>query len=503
MPETATETEVVEKPAAKSDPPADTGGKVEDVKEKTADIEEQVSNETFWDRLGIPNEEEKKPEADTDKPKEGKKEPKARGDEVKKEEAEKKPEAEPEKKVVEEPKARELDPDRLAEIVSSSAARAAADAVSRNREHTSDKPDAAKPKERSPEDIAEIVDSLPDDIQDDAEVYAEMERLFPEKHGKLLDEVSEFSTKREKYRKRWERENTDKEWDPDDPDHDEFFSSNEPEWSKQDFRKAKKSLEVNRTQKIYEEAEKRVMQKIQPKLEQVERHKKESDLAPELQKAGDAMKLGMVHQINPEYIKLLEEEGGVDKVSKSDPQLVKVITKVSREFEPRLNAAMRIIRGVEAFDMNNVEHKWLMDTLNDSEKYYAALPLKKRLDDQDRMFVPRSQYMTMGDSERAKHWTFSGDQILGIVGILASDKATNLYKEFVNDVEEFNKARGSSSKEDTKTDQGNKEQDESKLPPKRALQVSPSVSPGPSISKKADSSKDAEGGWKEKFGFGA
>lgn len=249
---------------------------------------------------------------------------------------------------------------------------------------------------------AEIAKTLPDEYRADADVYVEMKRLFPEKHGRLLTALKEAAEKEMKYIDAWERQHPDEEYNPDDAAHNAFYKKNFPEIPDRDFEAAKTSLNDARI-------EAKIDSKYRTEIEQLKRDKAADRLAPVIhQRVGDVIESAL-GAIDENLIAIARDPEKLNALSESNPIAADVVMAVHQTWSPIMAANVGIHQGAEKFDPQNGAHKRLFDLALETEQEMARLPIDNRIDKQGRMFATRAKYNQMTAEEQAEHWYVDQD----------------------------------------------------------------------------------------------
>lgn len=389
----------------------------------------------------------------------------------------------------------EFDPEKMAENITAAATKAATDAALR-----------AKPSEApspTPVDPATLIDSLPEEFQEDADVYIEMQRLHPEKHGKLIADLAAYAKTEEDYIRKWKREHPDDEFDPEAKIHDDFYDEHKPKFSKREFKEAERSIIERRT-------EERIEKKYGPKLQELEQQRKTQSITPEIGEAAHTTMEQILTGINPEYAKYADPKE-LARLKDADPDAMDVVNAVFTGYSPLISETVLLYSGATRFNENNPVHMELFKESAALETKLSKLPREQRLDGQERLFATREEYSQLSDTERKNRWVLERDHMIHYLAGKAQAEAQNIYKLENEKFERRAKARGLKtdlSPDKTRTN-GDPQSATTPEPTTQPTPTPPPPTPSPSVTSQPVVRNEPGGAgvqtatWRDNFGFGA
>lgn len=190
----------------------------------------------------------------------------------------------------------------------------------------SNRPAAGKPAtpELSPED------------RSDYEALLYLERTEPDEWAGMPAKFLEYVQNLAAYIEKWSSDNSDKEFDPNDTDHDDWYSQNQPQIERRALDQAKVDIR----------AEEKAEQKIAPvkkRLEEADQEKAFQKAIPTIAANMNRAIVTLMDQVNPELGKILKDPNGnplltkesIDALDNADP-IAKAAadTIIKAEFEP-------------------------------------------------------------------------------------------------------------------------------------------------------------------------
>lgn len=242
---------------------------------------------------------------------EAKKEEKKKPDEEKAKEKEKPQEEKP--KPTRRP-APVVDEAAITERASAAAAGAATKAVTDAMARSSAKPPAEQEKP--------IEERLSAEEKKQFVVYKELEQLDPtrykgvtEKYLKSLNEISD-------YVKTWTKENTGVKFNPDDPEHNEFFERVEPEVDEDDWVDAKASLRAR-------DIAARAVAPVNERMQQMERDRARTALEPFVQQKQVEAVVQLVEHFDPEVAASIRKPEGLKEFNEKDPITASILNNAA------------------------------------------------------------------------------------------------------------------------------------------------------------------------------
>ena len=389
-------------------------------------IRESVrADHVFWERLDLakPKPEEKKEELKPGEKKAEAKEGEARAGETKTTE-------EPEKPAPKRKRRAEVDEDKIIDAVATAAAKSAAAAV-----RETPRQDQPVTKQQPQDDTATLLKSLPEEYSAHADVLQEMQRKWPEKHGNVIKQLVETAQKEQAYRTAWEKEHPGERFDENSSEHDDFFDGLPDPVDQKDFRVAAREVD-----------KREVVAELRPEIDtlrsEVHQSRKEKEIEPLIAQRAMSTISEVLGAINPEYAKLAGDEASLNKLSEDDPIASDIAYAVATDAIREVADVVRLHSQVVKFDQRNPVHMSIWKVAHDAERDIAALPVRDRLDESQRMFATREEYAAMSPVERSKHWILGQEALITILHGRATEKARTLYKAEQEKLERWAKKRG-------------------------------------------------------------
>lgn len=309
-----------------------------------------------------------------------------------------------------------------------------------------------------------------------AKYLAEQNPRFKDAPKIVLDHIR----KSEAYASRWEQENKGKVFDPNDEEHDDFFSALEKPWGDHEFRKAEMEMAAER---VAERKSKGAEQKIQ----ELEQENARTALAPIVERTYTAAASILAKKIGEDVHEKIVKNT-FEKFSEEDPTTANAMAMAIGPLQPIIEAAIQL---------DDPKMRFKFDPKNQSHLEWNRLLLEKESqlegteDDNGRTMVSRAEYVAMTPQQRSRHWFLDVGRFVEELVNDAAESAKKMIEDENKRLEKFASSRGyvlqkqspaSNSKPDKKPDE------EPKSPAKPA---SPESAGTPKIDAKAEGNPSA------------
>lgn len=212
-----------------------------------------------------------------------------------------------------------------------------------------------------------------------------------------------------RYKAQWEKDHPGERFNPDDSDHDEFFSKNQIKYDKREFKRAEIKLANEGT--------------TDPKLEKLEKTNREllakdklRDMEQIIHESWLRNADTMVEIIDPEIVKS-SREGGPEKMIKDFPVESEEIIKAAQALRAFAYESHKILDGDGLFapENGNRVHDRILEIIRQQERLIPQQPRDQRLDADGRDFATWSQWVSMSPQQQANHWHLGAEEVTDIV----------------------------------------------------------------------------------------
>lgn len=310
-------------------------------------------------------------------------------------------------------------------------------------------------------DVSALSEDERQDLEYQTEVFKAMAKMDNSKYGGLATKYTEAVVAESRYKQQWEKDHPGEVFDPEDGEHDAFFSKNQVRYDKKDFKKAEAAIanednpKLDRLEKSNQELmAKEKLRELEPKATQVWlRHV-------------DAM----LEAIDPSMAKSART-GGKDQIVKDFPEEYVEVFKAAAMLESVSREAHKILDGGGLFapQLNNDVHQFILNRIRNQERIIPQQPRDERIDPDGRDFATWEQWVNMSPQQQSAHWHLGPEEI---VDMLSHELAVSVKSELerIDKIAEARKKRLSGAQNGN----GHPHEEVEITPPRR----SPSASPG-------------------------
>ena len=127
-------------------------------------------------------------------------------------------------------------------------------------------------------------------------------------------------------------------------------------------------------------------------------------------------------------------EEGVQKATEKDPYFTPILVKAYEHGERAAAEFLAMTHGVKAYDAQDPVQDWLVKFIRRAGEVFAVNGGERRVrvdDGAQKSFLPRGQYYELlrsNPAEAGKHWTFSEEDVLGMIEFNTKDHINALIK---------------------------------------------------------------------------
>lgn len=336
----------------------------------------------------------------------------------------------------------------------------------------------AMPREQ-PKAQPDPLEDLTDEDKHDYEVAQHLAKLDPRFKDAPQIIVGNLR-KAEDYASRWEAANPGKQFDPNEDEHNEFFTGLRTPWTASQFQNAAiDMLAEKKTEKLREEQDHR--------LRGVEAASARMELAPHVDQRFTQTTLGIANLIGDEVGKTLKETGW-QGLSDQDPVLSQVLATTMQQMHPFIEAAVHIDDPRIGLNVNDPMHKQWSAVVSQGEQMAMG-----QRDENGRLFARRADYVRMSPAERAKHWYLTTDHIIQGALEYAADEVQKVTEAQKQQLEKLGYRREGKPSSGSRTTPAPAAPAAPAPAPAQAKPVSPSVGSGAKIDAAAEAPTTKEG----------
>lgn len=284
--------------------------------------------------------------------------------------------------------------------------------------------EATAPK-NTPQQVPDY-DNIEELNKDDLEIFASLEEKDPKYKG-IRDKYKTYLGSLNGYKQSWINDNPGLTFDPNDAEHEDWVSSNMPEFDDRDFDDARIETRAKRLIKDQE-------RKYMSELDDVRSEVAEANMKSELEQGTNNSIAEVVVGIDESYLKLIQENGG-EALEEADPIAHHVLNESLAANEKVLYELEKLAHPSRKFRLNanNNTHKELIQFALGKEKEIASLPVSDQMHDGKR-FATTESWAKMSESDRQSYWRLEPAHIktmyVGQISNQAKEKIESEKKRF-------------------------------------------------------------------------
>lgn len=236
-------------------------------------------------------------------------------------------------------------------------------------------------------------------------------------------------TNEAKYRKDWEAAHPKEKFDPESPDHEAFFSSNDVEWDEDAYELARENV-------IRTEAAAEAQAKIKPEFDKMDARERARAAIPAILTHQATTAKLLFDGLGADFAKVLKPTGEIDheeikRLTDENP-IYNQVFPIADHTEKIAGEIYRIANGIAQFEPKNKLHAEIADFVTGQEESLKKLPAEEQQNPDGKLFATAAEWSKMDATARAKHWHFTEEHLSSIYAAQAASKA----KKIISDEEE-------------------------------------------------------------------
>jgi len=241
-------------------------------------------------------------------------------------------------------------------------------------------------------------------------VLERMEKIDARYNG-LAERYKANKTKLRTYAEEWERANAGEKFDENADEHTDFIEALEAQVAYDDDDYTEALADIRTDQKL--ESKK---SELDERVSRVERAEKTREEAPKIRSAGVVAGNEFWKDMGDDFKGVVDEKGEISAenlktIADSDPVKYDIAVGAAQAAEATAQTIYMLANGLATYDPQNPTHENLGRFAITQEQEMRKRPLEKQTNEQGQVFASKAEYDRMSKTERAKHWTFSPDDL--------------------------------------------------------------------------------------------
>lgn len=246
--------------------------------------------------------------------------------------------------------------------------------------------------------------ALPRTERRKCEILKEMEKMWPDEYKDLQAKYLEAQAKLQEYEAQWKKENPGKEFNREDPEHDDFFRKQDVEWDEDDYDEAKTTVLASRAA----EEKAKPLQEQLATLNNEKRAQQSRHLIASEQNVAARL---LWDTYGEEFADIVDANGNVNdaklkELRESNPEAYELRLRAAENLDAEVDTLYQLYHGMVKNDMENPIHRSVNMFAKEMERQMSIKPREETMDREGRFFVPAGVYAKMSEADRRTRWTF-------------------------------------------------------------------------------------------------
>lgn len=260
-------------------------------------------------------------------------------------------------------------------------------------------------------------EELPPDIAKKAEIYSELEQLYPEKYKPgLVKRLAEAAKKELAYCEKWEAENPGRAFDATDEEHADWYAKHYPQIDDEDMTEARLTLKA------------RKLVENNPRVRAAEEAAIFAKAAPEAAAIAEAVPAAVMSR----FVEGPMDEASFKEWETKNPAHATLFKDAAVSSRTLAHEASLLWDGARRFDEQNPVHQTAAGYLKRFEA--ELLASGDQFDARGRKWVPLSTYATLPPEAKARCFTIEKQHLAQYMALSEADKAVAMLKRLGLDV---------------------------------------------------------------------
>ena len=263
------------------------------------------------------------------------------------------------------------------------------------------KPEAQAPKE-TPKDKAEARRIA---------VLERMEKMDPDQYKGLSSRFKENKSKLKAYAAEWEAANAGEKFDENADEHSDFIEALEAQVQYEDDDYTEALADIRLDAKTNERKS-----ELDERLSNVERSQRAREESPKIVKAGVEAGNQFWQDMGEDFKEVITDSGDVNPerlkaIAEEDPVKHDIAVAAADAVERTAATIYMLAHQLANFDPKNSAHAGLAQFALTQEEELLKRPTAERFNDEGLAFVRKAEYDRMPKEQRARHWTFTAEDL--------------------------------------------------------------------------------------------
>jgi hypothetical protein len=200
-----------------------------------------------------------------------------------------------------------------------------------------------------------------------------------------------------------------------DQEYKTFMAQNRPRFNQNDVKKVEKEMIITEAESRAERKSSLENRRLKHELERIKRE-------PVVQQAKQTLRKAATNIIPEEFREKLSTQEGLESLAKENPFEYQIMDGVAGHLTQVSDTFIDITTGMEQYNPNNPTHKRLLEWVDEEQNNFIQSGQTQK---DGKVFMRRERYHQLSEDKRAKYFTWSDDDLLGLLMARAQQRLEN------------------------------------------------------------------------------
>lgn len=200
-----------------------------------------------------------------------------------------------------------------------------------------------------------------------------------------------------------------------DEEYKTFIARNRPNFTQADAKKVEREMVIS-------EAENRAYNRAGAENQRLQHELDRMKKAPQVQQTKSKIRQIVPSIMPKEYHEDLKTEEGIKKIAQENPFEFQIMDQVATQLQNVSDTFIDITSGTEQYDPSNQVHKKLLEWVNEEQDTFINTGQTQK---EGKLFMRRERYHQLPTDKRAEYYTWTDDDLLGLLAGRAHQRVTS------------------------------------------------------------------------------
>lgn len=197
-----------------------------------------------------------------------------------------------------------------------------------------------------------------------------------------------------------------------DEEYKTFVARNRPKFTQADVKKVEREM-------VIKEAEKRAYERTGAENQRLQHELDKMKKAPIVEQTKIRVRQTVPQIMPEEYHENLKSEEGLKQLAEQNPFEFQIMDSVATQLQSVSDTFIDITNGIVQYDPSNTVHKKLLEWVNEEQDAFINAGQTQK---DGKVFMRRERYHQLPEDKRAEYYTWSDDDLLGLLAARAHQR---------------------------------------------------------------------------------